>query len=162
MLRACIALLITMVVAGCGHSQINYTPSPNRVTSWERAVSVIERGFYEDYGDQKVQAVQVTDEAIVLADGNITTSSHAGTAVPVYGAAVLVGSTTSKTVSAGQRIYINSLMPAMVMKKNLRDNRYAVIIRQEPGFTARRVYFRSQALAQEFADALAFLRQASR
>lgn len=162
MLRACMTLLITAILAGCGHSQINYTSSPNRISSWEHAVSVIERGFYEDYGDQKAQAVQVTDEAIILADGNITTSSHAGTAVPVYGAAVLVGSTKSKTVAAGQRIYINSLLPALVMRKNLRDNRYAVIIRQEPGFTARRVYFRSQTMAQEFADALAFLRQSSR
>jgi hypothetical protein len=126
--------------------------------NWEQAVAVVERGFHEDYGDQRAQSVLVTDRAIILADGSITTGTYAGTAVPVYGAAVVVGSSNSKTVAAGQHIYLDSLMPAMVMQRNGRDNRFAVIIRQEPGITARRVFFRSQASAQRFADALEALR----
>ena len=57
------------------------------------------------------------------------------------------------------RRYLDSLMPAIVMKKNGRDDRYAVIIRQEPGNTARRVFFRSQASAPRFADAIASLKR---
>lgn len=155
--RMLASLVFMFSLAGCGHSNTGYSPDIGRM-SWEQAVAVVERGFHEDYGDQHAQSVLVTDKAIILADGDITTSSFASTAVPVYGAAVVVGSARLKTVAAGQHIYLDSLQPAMVMKKNLRDNRYAVIIRQEPGITARRVFFRTQASAQRFADALETLR----
>ena len=122
-----------------------------------RAVALVERG-YEDYGDRHAQSVLVIDKAIILADGNITTSSTASTALLVYGAAVVEGSVRSKPVSAGQHIYLDSLQSALVLKKSLRDNRYAVCIRQEPGISARRVFFRTQASAQRFADALETLR----
>ncbi|MDZ4190400.1 MAG: hypothetical protein U1D65_00115 [Pseudomonas sp.] len=159
MLRAICFALVAAVLSGCGHSQINYSPRPSM--TWEQAVAVVERGFHEDYGKERAQSVVVTDKAIVLADGNITTGNFAGSAVPVYGSAVIVGTSNAKTIAAGQHIYLDSLMPAMVMKKNGRENRYAVIVRQEPGITARRVFFRSQAAAQNFADALASLKSAS-
>lgn len=149
-------VVLVWMLSGCGHSRIHYEPRAGM--TWGQAVAVVERGFHEDYGDQHAQSVVVTDKAIILADGNITTGSFAGTAVPVYGSAVVVGSSNSKTVAAGQHIYLDSLMPAMVMKKNGRDNRYAVVIRQQPGVTARRVFFRSQASAKQFADALESLR----
>lgn len=159
-MRIIIAACLLVLVAGCGHSPINYTPSPPSTMTWERATSIIERGFHEDYGDQRPQSVLVTDQAIILADGNITTGSHAGTAVPVYGAAVIVGTSTATTVAAGQHIYLDSLQPSIVVKRNGRDHRYAVIIRTDPGFTARRVFFRSAQRAQEFADALEYVRRA--
>lgn len=156
MRRSIFAVLMITLLTGCGHSSINYTPRSGM--AWDQAVAVVERGFHEDYGYERAQSVVVTDTAIILADGNITTGSFAGTAVPVYGSAVVVGSSNSRTVAAGQHIYLDSLMPAIVVKKNGRDDRYAVIIRQEPGITARRVFFRSQASAQRFADAIASLR----
>ncbi len=150
-----------LLLSGCGHSKTVFTPAPESGMTWEKAVSVIERGFYEDYGRQKPQAVQVTDQAIVLSDGTVSTAVHSGTAVPVYGAAVLVGSSQVKTVAAGQHIYLASLLPSEVYKRNWRDNRYAVIVRTDPGVTSRRIYFRSERRAEEFADALEYLRLAA-
>lgn len=152
---------VMLAIAACGHSQVDYSPKPRSGMDWPRAASIVERGFHEDYGDQKAQAVAVTDNAIVLSDGNITTVTSAGTAVPVYGAVAVVGTAKSKTVVAGQHIYFDSLLPSMVMKRNGRDNRYAVIVRASPGVTARRVFFRSEARAEEFADALEYLRVAA-
>lgn len=157
-----ILISLAAVLYGCGHSQTHYAPSARQGMTWDRAVSVIERGFYEDYGKERPESVHVTNEAIILSDGSITTAQHAGTAVPVYGAAVLVGSTSAKTIAAGQRIYLNSLAPAIVLKRNARDNRYAVIIRTNPGVTSRRVFFRTEQRAEEFADALEFVRMSGR
>lgn len=153
-------VVAALSLVACGHSQIDYTPGARAGMTWERAASIVERGFYEDYGDQKTQAVQITHEAIILSDGSITTGTHAGTAVPVYGAAVVVGSSTSKTVSAGQRIYLSSLQRSIVLKRNGRDHRFAVIVRTEPGITARRIFFREERRAEEFADSLEYLRLA--
>lgn len=60
--------LIYIMIAGCGHSQLQYQPADKNL-DWHRAVSIIEQGFYEDYGAQKTQAVAVTSEAIILSDG---------------------------------------------------------------------------------------------
>jgi hypothetical protein len=157
MLKALFFSLCLALLAGCGHSNTEYSPAAGSMT-WDQAIAVVERGFHEDYGDQRAQSVLVTDKAIVLSDGNITTGSYTGTAIPVYGTAVVIGASNSKTVAAGQHIYLDALLPSMVMKKNMREGRYAVIIRQSPGFTARRVFFRTQSSAQTFADALEVLR----
>lgn len=156
-----IVISAALFLSGCGHSKTSFRPAPEAGMTWEKAVSVIERGFYEDYGRQKPQAVQVTDQAIILSDGTVSTAVHSGTAVPVYGAAVLVGSSQVKTVAAGQHIYLESLLPSEVYKRNGRDNRYAVIVRTDPGVTSRRIYFRSERRAEEFADALEYVRRAA-
>jgi hypothetical protein len=156
-MKRLLTLMLAVLVAGCGHSAINYRPSPPANMTWARAVSIIERGFYEDYGDQKTQAVQVTEEAIILSDGSITTTRGIGTALPVYGTAIVATNSVGKTVAAGQHIYLAALEPSIVVERNGRDNRFAVIIRTEPGITARRVFFRSQARATEFADAIEYL-----
>ncbi|MCU1719408.1 hypothetical protein [Pseudomonas sp. 5P_3.1_Bac2] len=157
MLKALVSSLAIVLLAGCGHSNIGYSPSAGNMT-WDQAVAIVERGFHEDYGDQKTQSILITDKAIVLSDGSITTGSYSGTAIPVYGAAVVIGASNSKTIAAGQHIYLDTLLPSMVMKKNMREGRFAVIIRQSPGFTARRVFFRTQSSAEIFSDALEVLR----
>jgi hypothetical protein len=154
-----LTIALVVVFAGCGHSQMRHNPAPAPGMTWAKATAIIERGFYEDYGDQKTQSVHVTEEAIILADGSITTGSHYGTAIPTYGSAIVTGNSTAKTVAAGQRIYLDSLQPSLVMKRNGRDSRYAVVIRTEPGITARRIYFRSEARAKEFADAIEYVRR---
>lgn len=154
-----ILLSFLIFLTGCGHSQINYTPTPPTNMTWDKAVSIVERGFYEDYGEEKTQAVQITEESIILSDGSITTTKGFGTAVPVYGAAIVSTNTTGKTVAAGQRIYLAELQPSVVVKRNGREHRYAVIIRAEPGYTARRVFFRSEDRAKGFADAIAYLHE---
>lgn len=151
--------LIYTALAGCGHSQIQYQPS-DRNLDWNKAVSIIEQGFYEDYGAQKTQAVAVTSEAIILSDGTISNSVGISTASPIAGSALIVGTSTTKTVSAGQRIYLNSLADSMLMKRNGRDHRYAVIIRIKPGATARSVFFRTEHQAKKFLDALEYLKVA--
>lgn len=153
-----IALICTFLV-GCGHSQIHYQPS-DRNLDWNKAVSIVEQGFYEDYGAQKTQAVAVTSEAIILSDGTISNSVGVSTVSPIAGSALIVGSSTTKTVSAGQRIYLNSLGDSMLMKRNGRDHRYAVIIRIKPGTTARTVFFRTEEQAKKFLDALQYLKTA--
>ena len=157
-MRAFGVVLLVLILAGCGHSQTQYSPAPRAGMTWDRAVSIIEQGFYEDYGKERPESVKVTPEAIVLADGAITTATHAGTVVPIYGAAAVVGTTSARTVAAGQRIYLSSLQPSIVAKRTGRDNRYAVIVRTAPGVTARRIFFRSEVRAEEFADALEYLR----
>lgn len=157
--RPSITALICFLLAGCGHSQIQYQPSDQQL-DWNKAVSVIEQGFYEDYGKQKTQAVAVTSEAIILSDGTISNSVGVGTATPLGGSALIVGSSTTKTVSAGQRIYLNSLGDSMLMKRNGRDHRYAVIVRVKPGATARTVFFRTESQAKNFLDALEYLKKA--
>lgn len=162
-MRQLIVLLLSVaVLAGCGHSPINHTPTAPQGMTRERAAAVVERGFHEDYGRHKPQSVVVTDKAIVLSDGTVTRGIHSGTAaIPVYGVAVGVGATTATTVQAGQHIYLDSLQPAIVSKKQGRDHRFAVTIRQDPGITVRHVFFRSEQRAREFADALEWLRRSS-
>ncbi|MDY0190716.1 MAG: hypothetical protein RBR22_08285 [Desulfuromonas sp.] len=159
MYRTLITALICFLLAGCGHSHLQYQPS-DRQLNWNKAVAIIEQGFYEDYGKQKTQTVSVTGEAIILSDGTISNSVGVGTATPLGGSALLIGTSTTKTVSAGQRIYLNSLGDSMLMKRNGRDHRYAVIIRIKPGVTSRTVFFRSENQAKQFLDALEYLKKA--
>lgn len=156
-MRYFIVIFFLAFLTACGHSQLQYSPNPSNM-SWERAVKVIEQGFYEDYGREKPQAVAVTQDAIILADGTITNTVGYGAATPVDRGAFVIGASTSKTVDAGQRIYLRSLGDSMLMQKNGRDSRYAVVIRLSEGVTARRIFFRSEQRAQEFLDALEYLK----
>lgn len=153
-----ILIASVFLLTACGHSQIRHTPEPSANMTIERAVSIVERGFYEDYANSKPQAVVISDDAIILSDGSVTTGSSFGSVIPNgYGGGVVAGNSVSKTVAAGQRIYLDSLQPSVIMKKNGRDNRFAVVIRIEPGITSRRIFFRSEQRAKEFADALEYL-----
>lgn len=161
-MRHClVAMLTTVLLVGCAHRPVGYTPSSPAGMTQESAEAVIERAFHEDFRRQP-EAVQVTEEAIVLSEGFITKSSSTAVAVPVAGSAVGMGSSTSRTKSAAQYIYLDSLLPSVVLKRTGRDHQYAVTIMQEPGVAVRHVYFRTQFRAQEFADALEWLRQSIR
>lgn len=157
-MRTLIYVVYAVLLAGCGHSQIGYTPvAPTGITT-QQAASIVEQGFYEDYGQQKPQTAMVTDEFIGLSNGTITRGLTTGTAQAFGGVVVGLGSTFLRTEEINQRIYFRSLGVPIVSKRNGRENRYAVTIRLAEGVTARNVYFRSEQRAREFADALAFLR----
>lgn len=160
-MRTLIYVVYAVLLAGCGHSQIGYTPvAPTGITT-QQAASIVEQGFYEDYGQQKPQTAMVTDEFIGLSNGTITRGLTTGTAQAFGGVVVGLGSTFLRTEEINQRIYFRSLGVPIVSKRNGRENRYAVTIRLAEGVTARNVYFRSEQRAREFADALAFQRDSS-
>lgn len=160
-LRALLTSMFLAALAGCGHSQINYTPSQHQNMTQHQAASIVEQGFYEDYSQQKPQSAMVTEEFIALSNGSVTRGLTLGTASIHNGVAVGLGSTFLRTEEINQRIYFRSLGTPILSKRNLRDGRYAVTIRLAEGVTARNVYFRSEQRAGEFADALLYLRDAS-
>lgn len=160
-MRIATLFLFTALVAGCGHSQISYTPvAPQGITTQE-AASIVEQGFYEDYSQEKPQSAMVTQEFIGLSNGSVTRGLTTGTAQAYNGVVVGLGSTFLRTEEINQRIYFRSLGVPIVSKRNGRENRYAVTIRLAEGVTARNVYFRSEQRAREFADALVYLRDSS-
>lgn len=160
-MRTLIYVVSAMLLAGCGHSQIAYTPvAPQGITT-QQAASIVEQGFYEDYSQEKPQSAMVTAEFIGLSNGSVTRGLTTGTAQIYNGVAIGLGSTFLRTEEINQRIYFRSLGVPIVSKRNGRDNRYAVTIRLAEGVTARNVYFRSEQRAREFADALAYLRDSS-
>lgn len=160
-MRTLIYVVAAILLAGCGHSQIGYTPvAPQGITT-QQAASVVEQGFYEDYSQEKPQTAMVTQEFIALSNGSITRGLTTGTAQAFNGVVVGLGSTFLRTEEINQRIYFRSLGVPIVSKRNGRDNRYAVTIRLAEGVTARNVYFRSEQRAREFADALVYLRDSS-
>lgn len=156
---ACIAF--AALVSGCGHSQINYTPDNHPGMDTHQAASIIEQGFYEDFSQQKPQSAMVTPDFIALSNGTVSRGFTTGTATAYGGVVTGLGSTFIKTEDINQRIYFRSLGTPIVLKRNGRDNRYAVTIRMAEGSTARNVYFRSEARAKEFADALVFISSSS-
>lgn len=160
-MRTLIYVVSAMLLAGCGHSQIAYTPAAPQGITTQRAASIVEQGFYEDYSQEKPQSAMVTAEFIGLSNGSVTRGLTTGTAQIYNGVAVGLGSTFLRTEEINQRIYFRSLGVPIVSKRNGRDNRYAVTIRLAEGVTARNVYFRSEQRAREFADALAYLRDSS-
>lgn len=160
-MRKLIVASLVALLAGCGHSQIGYTPIATPGITTQQAASIVEQGFYEDYSQEKPQTAMVTEEFIALSNGSITRGLTTGTAQMFGGVAVGLGSTFLRTEEINQRIYFRSLGVPIVSKRNGRDNRYAVTIRLAEGVTARNVYFRSEQRAREFADALVYLRDSS-
>ncbi|MET1078868.1 MAG: hypothetical protein ABWY06_12705 [Pseudomonas sp.] len=159
-MRLVVSALIVLILAGCGHSRIAYTPSPLAIGITE-AASIVEQGFYEDFSQQKPQSAMVTAEYIGLSNGSVTRGLTTGTVSVYNGVAVGLGSTFLRTEEITQRIYFRSLGTPILSKRNGRENRFAVTIRLSEGVTARNVYFRSEHRAKEFADALVFLHNAS-
>lgn len=160
-MRTLIYVVSAILLAGCGHSQIGYTPMAPQGITTQQAASVVEQGFYEDYSQEKPQTAMVTEEFIALSNGSVTRGLTTGTAQAYNGVVVGLGSTFLRTEEINQRIYFRSLGVPIVSKRNGRENRYAVTIRLAEGVTARNVYFRSEQRAREFADALVYLRDSS-
>ena len=157
-MRIPMTLILVVALSGCGHSQIDYTPSQRPGMTPHQAASIVEQGFYEDYSQQKPQSAMVTDEFVALSNGSITRGLTTGTVSVHSGVAIGLGSTFLRTEDINQRIYLRSLDTPIISKHNGRDNRYAVTIRTTEGVTLRNVYFRSEGRADEFADALVYLR----
>jgi len=160
-MRCLTVLALCAALSGCGHSQIDYSPSQRPGMNQHQAAAVVEQGFYEDYSRQKPQSAMVTEEFIALSNGSVTRGLTTGTTSFYNGVATGLGSTFLRTEEINQRIYFRSLGVPVLSKRNGRDNRFAVTIRTTEGTTARSVYFRSEDRADEFADALVYLRNAS-
>lgn len=154
-----IVVLVALLLVACNHVRTGYDPVTRQGMTWDQAVSVVEQGFYEDYGPQKTAAVVITDQFIALDDGTISTGQGVAYAAPVFGGTGVVGSTTVRSRGVGQRLYFKSLGRVEVFRKKMRDHRFAVIITTSEGATARRVFFRSESRAEEFADAVEYLKQ---
>lgn len=158
-MRYLIAALSILILSACGHTRLDYTPKAPPGMDVKRAASIVEQGFYEDYGKQKVQSAMVTEEFIALSNGTVSQGVSLSQAA-IYGSALVgLGSTFITTRDINQRIYFRSVGAITVYKRNGRENRYAVIIRSVEQTTDRRIFFRSEARATEFADALEYLKQ---
>lgn len=155
-----VLLLVALFgLSGCGHTMVAYTPTPRAGMDTKQAASIVEQGFYEDYGSEKAQSAMVTPEYIALSNGTVSRGVNIGQASAYNGVVVGLGSTFMTTQEINQRIYYRSVGAIQVYKKNMRDNRYAVIIRTSEGANARRIFFRSESRAEEFADAMEYLKR---
>ncbi|WP_054908772.1 hypothetical protein [Pseudomonas sp. NBRC 111135] len=152
-------LFAALLLAGCGHTRVDYTPKPRPGMDTAQAASVVEQGFYEDFGKEKAQSAMVTPEYIALSNGTVSRGVNLGQASAYNGVIVGLGSTYMTTQDINQRIYFRSVGDIQVYKKNARENRYAVIIRTVEQTTARRIFFRSESRAEEFADAMEYLKR---
>ena len=158
-MRSVAILMLFALLAACGHTRVDYTPKPRPGMDAAQAASVVEQGFYEDYGKEKAQSAMVTSEYIALSNGTVSRGVNLGQASAYNGVVVGLGSTYMTTQDINQRIYFRSVGEIQVYKKNARENRYAVIIRTVEQTTARRVFFRSESRAEEFADAMEYLKR---
>ena len=155
-------LLVVAALSGCGSQPIDYTAKAQPGMTRERAVSVVEQVFYEDYSKKRPQHVEVTDEFILLSDGTVSKSSGFASAVPIGGGAIAAGNSTTVTKAMGQRIYFRSLGSTTIHKVRGREGRYTVVIRSIDGGGLRNVHMRTQATAEQFIDAVQFLKTISR
>ena len=94
-----LAFLLTLLLAGCGSNRVDYTPAAPVGMTREKAIQVVEQGFYEDYGKKRPVHVEITDRYIVLADGFMSKGSGFASAVPVGTGAIAAGSSTTVTLS---------------------------------------------------------------
>lgn len=157
MIRGVGVVLLAFLISACGHRQLDYVAKPEAGMTWGQASSIVERGFYEDFGKRKPVAVLVTDNYIVLSDGTISEGSGVASTMPIGSGAIAVGSSTVVTKEAGQRLYFSSLGKPTIHQHRMKE-RYAVMIRSVEGANLRVLFFRSQTRAQEFADAIEYLR----
>lgn len=158
-MRSVAILMLFALLAACGHTRVDYTPKPRPGMDAAQAASVVEQGFYEDFGKEKAQSAMVTPEYIALSNGTVSRGVNLGQASAYNGVVVGLGSTYMTTQDINQRIYFRSVGDIQVYKKNARENRYAVIIRTVEQTTARRIFFRSESRAEEFADAMEYLKR---
>lgn len=150
-------VMVAVLAAGCGHQRLDYSAQAPTGMKWAEAAAIVEQGFYEDFGKRKAAAALVGEEFITLSDGTISTGQGFAAAVPVGIGAIASGSSTVTTREAGQRLYYRSMGKPSVFKRRMKD-RYAVMVRSVEGANLRVVMFRSLARAEEFANALEYLR----
>lgn len=85
-------LLATVVIAGCGHTRMDYVGVAPAGMDRDQAVSIVEQAFYEDYSKTKPQSVAVTDEYILLSDGVVSNGTSFGSATAIGSGAIAAGS----------------------------------------------------------------------
>lgn len=149
--------MVAILAAGCGHQRLDYAAQAPAGMKWPEAAAIVEQGFYEDFGKRKAEAAMVGEDFITLSDGTISTGQGFATAAPLGAGAIAAGSSTVTTREAGQRLYYRSMGRPSVFKRRMKE-RYAVMIRSNEGANLRVVLFRSLPRAEEFANALEYLR----
>ena len=154
--------LVTLVLAGCGSTQINYSPKPNPGMTRAQAGSVVEQTFYESWGKKRPESVVITDEYLLLSDGIVSKSSGVASSAPIGGGAVAFGSSSTITKAAGQRIYWRSLGQITIHQRRGRTNRYTLVIRRADGLDTRHVGVASMESAERFIDAMQVLKTTAR
>lgn len=158
MKRIWIGLLVALVLTGCGHKQLDYTPKPTPGMDRQQAVSIVEQVFYEDFSKTRPQSVVVTEQFIALSEGLISNGTSFGSAAPVGTGAIAVGSSSVSTREVGQRLYFNSMAVINVYQRRMKSGQFAVVVRGSDGGELRIIKTRSLEKAQRFADALEYLR----
>ena len=151
-------LLATVVIAGCGHTRMDYVGVAPAGMDRDQAVSIVEQAFYEDYSKTKPQSVAVTDEYILLSDGVVSNGTSFGSATAIGSGAIAAGSSRVVTKEMGQRIYLRSIGDVGVFQHKMKKGRYAVVIRAKDGSQLRALRTHSLESAQRFADAIAYLK----
>lgn len=152
-------LLATLVLAGCGHTRLNYVGTPPVGMNRQQAVSIVEQVFYEDYSKTRPQSVVVTDEYILLSDGIVSSGSSFGSATDFGGGgAIAVGSSRVVTKEMGQRLYLRSIGDVGVFQNKVKKGRYVVVIRGVDGGQLRMLRMLSLENAERFSDAIAYLK----
>lgn len=149
--------MVALMATGCGHTRLDYAAQAPAGMDWQEAAAIVEQGFYEDFGKRKAEAALVGEEFIILSDGTISKGQSYGGATPIGTSVIAAGSSKVTTREAGQRLYYRSMGRPSVFKRRMKD-RYAVMIRSEEGANLRTVFFRSLPRAEEFADAVEYLR----
>lgn len=150
--------VLTMVLAGCGSQQIDYSPKPSQAMTRQQAAALVEQVFYEDYGKQRPEYVEINDDFILLSDGVVSNSSGFGSAAAVGSGAIVAGNSRTVTKAAGQRIYWRTLDQVTIHQKRGRSNRFVLVLRNADGGTLRYVNVRTLAIAKDFVDAVQVLK----
>jgi len=158
MKRLWMIALAAVVLAGCGHRQLESVVTAPPGMDRQHAIAAVEQGFYEDWNNDRPQSVVVTDHYILLSDGVVSDGSSFASAVPIGTGAIAAGNSRVITREMGQRIYLSSLGEISIYEHKVKKNRFVVIIRSADGSELRKVNMRSLALAQQFAGAIAYLK----
>lgn len=155
----CAAILLSLLVAGCGSQRLSYAPSAAHFSDRQQAAEVVEQAFFEDYGKKfRPQSVLITDKVIILSDGVISEASGFASAAPLGAGAIAAGSTRSVTKDANRRIYLNSIDNISIYQKRARSSRFTVIVRGHDGRELGSIRTGSLERAQRFSDALVYLK----
>ncbi len=157
-MRYLLAVALSALLLGCGHSKVLYQPQIEVDMNKNKAVKIIEQSFYEDFGKGKVEAVEVTDEAIILYKGVITNSKGSASALAIGSGALGSSKSISKTMHDSQRIYLNSLGDMKLQQSNKNSKNYAVSIFMQDGSLAKHVFFRDEVKAKRFINAMEYLK----
>ena len=157
-MRYLLAVVLSALLLGCGHSKVPYQPQIDAGMDKNKAVKIIEQSFYEDFGKSKVEAVEVTDEAIILSKGIVTNSKGSASAIAVGSGVLGSGKSISKTMHDSQRIYLNSLSEMKLQQSNKKTKNFAVSIFMQDGSLAKHVFFRDEVKAKRFINAMEYLK----